>query len=192
MTSITRTALDKCSTKECPFSRDEHDEWMERCANGKPHGHRQDQPTHAHFPKKGMGGNNPKSRIVAVICWPLHDSVDNGLNGMGITLDEVRVWDIHNETILRGPALSGVGEELEGSRILAATRDTLPIPPSAGESDGGADFSVAIPGVGRDGGEPDTGILASNTFLPSPLSAEGESEVATVSGNRFSLRLLGR
>jgi len=109
MTAVTRTRLDRCSTKDCPYPNDRewHEAWMERCANAIEHGHRHDQPTHAHFPKKGMGGNNPLSKIVAIICWPLHDSVDNGENGMGVALGEVRFWDIHNNTILRGPSQDG-------------------------------------------------------------------------------------
>lgn len=118
MTSITRTALDRCSTKDCPRPKDRewHDEWMERCANGAEHGHRHDQPTHVHFPKKGMGGNNPASRIVAVICWPLHDFVDNGMGGMGVLIMPdgtgwVRFWDLHGNTIVRGPGASSYGGE---------------------------------------------------------------------------------
>ena len=34
--------------------------------------------TSQHWPKKGMGGNNPKSRIVQEICLGLHDAIDNG------------------------------------------------------------------------------------------------------------------
>lgn len=33
--------------------------------------------THQHRPKKGMGGNNPKAKIVAILCAGLHDQLDN-------------------------------------------------------------------------------------------------------------------
>jgi hypothetical protein len=33
--------------------------------------------TPQHHPKKGMGGNNPKSRVVAYLCIGIHDAIDN-------------------------------------------------------------------------------------------------------------------
>ena len=40
-------------------------------------------PTSQHWPKKGMGGNNPDSRIVARIDLGLHDAIDNGWKYQG-------------------------------------------------------------------------------------------------------------
>jgi hypothetical protein len=72
--TITRTRLDKCKTKGCPFTPDEHDEWMQRCALAGGHDHRNDEPSHQHLPKRSQGGKN----IVAILCWPLHSAIDNG------------------------------------------------------------------------------------------------------------------
>ena len=39
--------------------------------------------TQQHWPKKGMGGNNPLSKVVAWICLGLHDAIDNGWKYQG-------------------------------------------------------------------------------------------------------------
>lgn len=70
------------------------------CSQAPEHGHRHDQPTHQHIPKKGMGGNNPESKIRAVLCWPMHDRIDNKDWGNGIFDGVYRAWDLHNNTII--------------------------------------------------------------------------------------------
>lgn len=40
-------------------------------------------PTDQHWPKKGMGGNNPAAKVVARICAGLHDAIDNGWKYQG-------------------------------------------------------------------------------------------------------------
>ena len=103
--TLTRHSLIKCRTKDCPFTPDEHDEWMELCSRAPEHGHRHDQPTHQHHPKKGMGGNNPLSKIVAVLCWPFHDRIDNkdwgndvkNVPGRGLVYF---AWDLHGNTLI--------------------------------------------------------------------------------------------
>ena len=59
--------------KGCHIPEEEH-----RCfAIGLP-GHRcSGALTHQHRPKKGMGGHNSASKIVALLCWPIHDRLDN-------------------------------------------------------------------------------------------------------------------
>jgi len=59
-----------------------------------------------------MGGNNPKSKIVAVLCWPMHDRIDNkdwgnGVFDLGNGSKLYRAWTIHNETILERVLSSG-------------------------------------------------------------------------------------
>ena len=72
---VTRTKLNVCRVKDCPWPEsEEHVPW---CADEFP-SHRYRQGTHQHFPKKGMGGNNPRSKIVAILCWECHDRIDNG------------------------------------------------------------------------------------------------------------------
>ena len=66
-----------CPTEGCPFPLDEHFNWC---------GHQGRKVTHLHWPKKGMGGNNPNSKIVALACWPCHDKIDN-FGGNIITKD---------------------------------------------------------------------------------------------------------
>ena len=105
MATITRTPLTRCSTRGCPFTPDEHDEWMALCSRAPEHGHRHDQLSHQHWPKKGMGGNNPKSKVVAVLCWPLHDRIDNKDWGNEVFIlpggsKLYRAWTLHNETVI--------------------------------------------------------------------------------------------
>ncbi len=76
--TVTRQSLRfKCSVKDCPWPKDEeiHIPW---CLGIPDVEHWADKPTHQHFPKKGMGGNNPKSKIVAILCLTCHDRIDNG------------------------------------------------------------------------------------------------------------------
>ena len=117
--TLTRTPLNKCRTKDCPFTPDEHDEWMDLCSRAPEHGHRHDQPSHQHWPKRSQGGKE----IVAVLCWPMHDRIDNF--DWGNDVKEVpgrgRVyfaWDLHGNTLIErdidDPALND-GAEARGS-----------------------------------------------------------------------------
>lgn len=124
---------------DCPFPQQAawHDEWLERCRSAAPHGHRDDQMTHAHWPKKQMGGNNPKAKVRAYICWPIHDSADNGLFGMGVAAGEFRIWDPRNVTVLRGPdgaSSDGGDASLRGVAPQAEVSEPPPSPPSPGAS----------------------------------------------------------
>lgn len=53
--------------EDCPFLAEEH---FNFCGHRRP-------LTHLHWPKKGMGGHNPKSKIVALACGFCHDRIDN-------------------------------------------------------------------------------------------------------------------
>ena len=66
----------RCSTKGCPWPREfPHIPWCREIPGHQCFG----GPTHCHWPKLGMGGGRRKeSRIVAILCAGLHDSVDNG------------------------------------------------------------------------------------------------------------------
>ena len=72
---------DRCSTKDCPwpFDPDIHHCWA-RC---EPWHECDGTASHQHHPRKGMGGNNPNSKIVAILCLALHDAIDNGLRYQG-------------------------------------------------------------------------------------------------------------
>lgn len=124
--------------KDCPFSEEDHYNWC---------GHQGEKRTHLHWPKKGMGGNNPKSKIVAIACWPCHDKIDNfggsihikNLPGKGLTC-----WgmDIRGNTLFekvleagsaaaeasKAPAHIGKGPSREEAHPSAAA------PPASGES----------------------------------------------------------
>lgn len=65
----------------CPWpdSAEVHVPWCLHI-DRKNHIHWRDKPTHQHIPKKGMGGKNPKSRIVAILCPPCHDLTDNSVH----------------------------------------------------------------------------------------------------------------
>src|SRR3972149_1358324 len=74
--SITRVPVDRCAHPECPApdSMEWHYCWAREIKGHKCFG----GLTHQHFPKKGMGGNNPNSKIVASLCAGIHDQIDNG------------------------------------------------------------------------------------------------------------------
>jgi len=88
-----------CTTDGCPFPDDEgewHTPWCQaikghRCFGGA---------THQHWPKKGMGGHNPESKIVACLCAGMHDAVDNGVKyGNAVIMDGegrkvYRLWEV--------------------------------------------------------------------------------------------------
>ena len=64
--------------------------------------------TNQHWPKRSQGGK----KIVALLCWPLHDCIDNGLRLDGLRLENRvvnGVFQIINretkEIILEAPSL---------------------------------------------------------------------------------------
>jgi hypothetical protein len=103
--SVTRQSLRfKCSVKDCPWPKDEeiHVPWCLGIPNVE---HWADKPTHQHFPKKGMGGKNPKSKIVAILCVTCHDRIDNGDWGNAANHIPGRgkvyfAWDLHGNTLI--------------------------------------------------------------------------------------------
>lgn len=115
MSSITRTRLDGCATKDCPW-RDDWDFHQIPWCQGLEGEHFK-VVTHQHFPKKGMGGNNPKSRIVALLCWDCHDRIDN--RDWGNAVKEINgkrvymIWDhLHGEILYeRDIGASSDGED---------------------------------------------------------------------------------
>ncbi len=92
-----------CKIKDCPRPDSEH-----RCvAEGLPFHTCWGRVTHAHYPKKGMGGNNPLSKIVAFIDAGLHDHIDNGSGryqgrrwGNTVVNGEFRIFDKDSKEIL--------------------------------------------------------------------------------------------
>ncbi len=105
MSSVTHHSLRfKCRVRGCPWPKDEaiHIPW---CL-GIDVEHWADKPTHQHYPKKGMGGNNPKSKIVAILCVTCHDRIDNGTDwGNAVVPKEdgkLAYWafDLHGKTLI--------------------------------------------------------------------------------------------
>lgn len=103
------THVPLCSTKGCPTRlksfkgdvNDWHRPWCQDIKGHKCFG----GATHQHVPKKGMGGNNPESKIVACICAGAHDRIDNGDWGNEVLdVPDVgkvyRVHDLHGKTLL--------------------------------------------------------------------------------------------
>ena len=172
MTATTRTPLNRCSRKGCPFTPDEHDEWMEVCSRAPEHGHRHDEPTHQHFPKKGMGGNNPKSKIVAVLCWPLHDRIDNKDFGnavldVGDGTKLYRIFDYKNATILE-VKYERLDNNLDSNGKPVGLHDD--------GVDGGVDDSDSHPEVAASAGAPPVASpeLAEDSRSPVLAGAGGE------------------
>ncbi len=127
--AITRQSLRfKCSVKDCPWPKDKeiHLPW---CLGIPDVPHLRLHPTHQHYPKKGMGGNNPKSKIVAILCNYCHDRIDNGDWGNRALGEEGYIaWDLHGKTLI----------ERDIPRYLGGRSATpsAPSPSAKEESDG--------------------------------------------------------
>ncbi len=74
-----------CRVKDCPIPELPHLPVCQALAGHRCWG----PPTHQHKPKKGMGGNNPASKIVSILCTGIHDAIDNGLR-----LEGLAIWDV--------------------------------------------------------------------------------------------------
>lgn len=110
-----------CQTKGCPTRRKDFQgdpvEWhIPWCQDIKGHtcfgG-----PTHQHIPKKGMGGHNPESEIVACLCAGAHDKIDNGLWGNAVIdvpgVGKVyRIWDVRKKPPLLERIIEAAPEAL--------------------------------------------------------------------------------
>ncbi len=172
--TLTRHSLIKCGTKGCPFTPDEHEEWMELCSRAPEHDHRDDQLSHQHIPKIGMGGNNPLSKIRAIICWPMHDRIDNRDWGNdvievyrdGQKVEMYRAFDLHNNTLIERPVLSTAAEEQRrGSNSVE-----LSIPET--------EPSAAAPSAGHDGTEdaPPQGAEVLHSYPLGAVTSAGKEE----------------
>ncbi|KKM91581.1 hypothetical protein LCGC14_1227190 [marine sediment metagenome] len=132
--TVTRQSLRfKCSVQDCPWPKDEeiHVPW---CLGIPDVEHWADKPTHQHLPKKGMGGNNPKSKIVAILCPPCHDRIDNGdwSNDVKDFPGRGRVYfaqDLHGNTLIEkdidGQVLSDGAEAGERTPDSVITSDSV-------------------------------------------------------------------
>jgi hypothetical protein len=77
-----------------------------------------------------MGGKNAKSKIVAVICWPMHDRIDNSDWGNGVREFPGRgrvyfAWDLHGNTLIEkdlDPVLSAAAEAVKSGSIIRSDR----------------------------------------------------------------------
>ena len=127
--TVTRQSLRfKCRVDGCPWPKDEemHRPWC---------GH-QGQMTHLHHPKKGMGGHNRSSRIVAIACWPCHSKIDNDIGTLfvkDIPYRGLTVWgaDLRGRILFERILVPCDGADDPGSHSLA------PVQPSASSQAGG-------------------------------------------------------
>ena len=120
--TIARSRVGLCTTKGCPWPDDAtmHVSW---CLGYKDTEH-SGIPTHQHWPKKGMGGNNPKAKIVSILCSYCHDRIDNGSWGNAVlTLSDgtklYRAWTHKNETVCERSAGVGDGSVSQSGERLA-------------------------------------------------------------------------
>src|SRR3990167_8571367 len=93
----------RCTVEGCPWPDDPHIPW---CGGIPDHAHT-NVATHQHLPKKGMGGRNPKSKIVALLCPAMHDLVDNGTRYKNEVIEWewrrfYRLWDTQNDYRFEG------------------------------------------------------------------------------------------
>ena len=130
----------KCPThKDCPFSREDHYNWC---------GHQGVELTHQHWPKKKMGGKNPESKIVALLCWHCHDEVDNGWslgNAVFNFADGTRhylLWDVARgieepliDRKLEAGSAAAVGDDVRVDRRTGSISAAAP-PASGGDGVG--------------------------------------------------------
>ncbi len=126
---VERIPVFRCTTKGCPWPKDEdahipwclHIEGVEHWAKS----------THQHIPKKGSGGNNPDSKIRAILCQLCHDKVDNtpdfdndispGENGqLEYILWDTRVENGWNSPLICRPIDSAAGEQSNRERATPA------------------------------------------------------------------------
>lgn len=64
-----------CSVSDCPWP---YEPSLHYCWAREVEGHFcYGKVTHQHKPRKGMGGNNPLSKIRAMLCAGLHSAIDN-------------------------------------------------------------------------------------------------------------------
>src|SRR3990170_2019687 len=131
----------RCTVEGCPWPDDPHIPW---CGGIPDHAHT-NVATHQHLPKKGMGGRNPKSRIVALLCPAMHDLVDNGTRFKNEVREHkgrrfYRLWDSQNDHFEWGFALiwkdiTDAGTSVDEStprtrgRVAVARRVDTPVVP---------------------------------------------------------------
>ena len=161
--SVTRQSLRfKCSVKDCPWPKDKeiHVPWCLGIPNVE---HWADKPTHQHYPKKGMGGNNPKSRIVAILCVTCHDRIDNTDWGNDVKQFPGRgrvyfAWDLHGNTLIEREVLSDGAEAVKSGSIIESDRG----------DEGKADPTLPRGSEGTN--KPDS--VAAHTSAPSPSAGQ--------------------
>lgn len=159
--TVTRTRLDRCSTKGCPWPLDEdiHRPW---CLSIPGVQHAPDAG-HQHWPKRSQGGRE----IVAILCNWCHDRIDNGTswgNAVAALPNGERwyqVWDLHGEILFEKQiGASSDGSEAGFARVLVSE-------PSPGASTGG-DEDAASGGMRE----------ASTSTLPADATSEPSREGA--------------
>jgi len=191
-----------CSTPGCPAPYDpKYSEWHRCWAQGIK-GHKCfGGLSHCHLPKKGMGGYNPASKIVACLCQGLHDAVDNGFKyGNAVILDgegrEVyRLWEVTIEppgkTLIERVIGKCHGEPVEPHPEPAGrTGDTVAecyMPVQSGSGLGQPQVSFGSP-VGPQAQDPqetapaDLALAPTNLAIPSQPAIRYERRALVIEG----------
>ncbi len=153
MAGISRIPVFRCTTKGCPWPKDEdiHVPW---CLHIEGVEHRRDQPWHQHHPKRSQGGK----QIVAVLCSYCSDKVDNtpdwdnavspGEEGLEYVLWDTRVEGGWNKPLICRPigeAGSAAAEEpiaTSKRRLHRMTTPSAAAPPASPLSSAGEAGSI--------------------------------------------------
>lgn len=142
MSTVTRTKLDVCTTKDCPWRDDEdmHIPWC-RGIEGVQH---TGIATHQHWPKRSQGGKE----IVAILCSYCHDRIDNFDWGNKVLDGVYTAWDLHGNILIRRALNGATSEESEGSGSPTdPERENLrsPLVVAPQGADAGADSGAILP-----------------------------------------------
>ncbi len=174
--SLTRVPL--CTVDGCPAPSDES--WHHCFLCGKA------EVQHHHLPKKGMGGHNPKSKIVAALCQKHHDQTDTVLgNCVKDYPDGTRhylLWQIQPYKLLVERAIGEAGETtkhpsgnavVKDVAVLARLSDHPQVTPNAVAFRGSAVLVSPLgEGMGTDSGPPST-LSATGVVGPDVSYEEG-------------------
>ncbi len=159
--TVTRQSLRfKCSVKDCPWRDDEeiHVPW---CL-GIPDVPHSPEKGHQHHPKKGMGGKNPESKIVAILCNYCHGRIDNGTDwGNAVVPKEdgtLAYWafDLHGKTLIEralprslsdGAEARAVTPEVSATSAPSLKEESEPVLSAAAEAATSGSTSSTVEGV---------------------------------------------
>jgi hypothetical protein len=126
-----------------------------------------------------MGGNNPKSKIVAILCPPCHDQIDNGEWGNGVKPLRGRdlfyfAWDLHGNTLIEKEVMPDASSRRDGNiDEREVGRDARPL--GDGAEDSAGEYVLTAQAQGNAPGEKRQRDKRGPSSAPSP-SAKEESD----------------